>query len=81
MTKVLLTNIWAKKIEDVGSRRQVKVYYTKNNKDQYAIYRDYGGDELKFKIIEDNHYSRNGLTKEEQEALGDILNNEECIIC
>lgn len=73
--------IWGKQIEPYRDCDRVKVYYTKNKIDQYAIYMDYG-DKGKpiYRIIEDDAVSGNRLSSKEREAIGEMLNNKEIII-
>lgn len=73
--------VWGKQIESYLDCDRVKVCYTKNRIDQYAIYMDYG-DKGKpiYRIIEDNAVSGNRLNAKEREAIGEMLNNKEIII-
>ena len=60
---------------------RVKVCYTKNRIDQYAIYMDYGDNGKPiYRIIEDDAVSGNRLSNREREAIGEMLNNKEIII-
>lgn len=73
--------IWGKQIEPYRDCNRVKVCYTKNRIDQYAIYMDYGDkDKPIYRIIEDNAVSGNRLSNREREAIGEMLNNKEIII-
>lgn len=73
--------IWGKQIEPYLDCNRVKVCYTKNRIDQYAIYMDYGQQgKPSYKIIEDNAVSGNRLSNKEGEAIGEMLNNKEIII-
>lgn len=77
----MIKNVWAKEIDDYGGLSRVKVFYTKNEKDQVAVFMNYnlnGG--RRFLCIEDNYYPRNRLSKKEQQEIGELLNNEQVII-
>lgn len=76
-----IQQIWGKQIEPYLNCDRVKVCYTKNRIDQYAIYLDYGDKGKRiYRIIEDNAVSGNRLSSKEQEAIGEMLNNKEIII-
>lgn len=75
--------IWGEKTEPyIGDKeyKRVKVYYTKNGSDQWAVYMDYGQDEPNYKLIEDNAYRGNRLTEKQGLAIGAMLNNKGLIV-
>ena len=61
---------WAKEIEPYNKLNRVKVFYQKNGKDQNATFMDYGE---KYLLVEDEHYSRNGLKEDEIEQLAEYV--------
>lgn len=79
-----ITQVWGKVTEPYfGDKeyKRIKVYYTKNGRDQYAVYMDYGqAGKPNYKIIEDNAYSRNRLTEQQAATIGVMINNESIII-
>lgn len=72
--------IWARTIEPYTFLDRIKVYYTKNRKDQSAIFMNYSMKKKDFKIVEEEHYARNGLTEKEINELQNALNNDEILI-
>ena len=63
-------------IEPYMGCKKIRVAYIKNNKEQHAVFMNYdenGGKD--YKLVEDNHYARNGLRKSEQDGISAILNN------
>ena len=75
-----LKYVWARTIEPYTFMDRIKVYYTKNDKDQSAIFMNYSMKKKDFKIVEEEHYARNGLSEDEIDELQNALNNDEILI-
>lgn len=73
--------IWGKQIEPYQGCDRVKVYYTKNEIDQQAIFMNYGDNGKPiYRMIEDNATRGNRLNNKEREMLGKMLNDNKLII-
>lgn len=73
--------IWGEQVEPYANYNRVRVYYTKNNRDQNAVFMNYdreGG--RNYKIIEDNHAPHNRLNNEEIQAIMQVLNKDNLLI-
>ena len=66
----MIKNVIIERIEDYADRKRYRVDYMKNGYGQKAVFMDYGGE---YKIIESEHYSRNGLSKAEKQELSDMI--------
>lgn len=62
-------------IEPYMGCKKIRVAYIKNNKEQNAVFMNYSTDGKDYKLVEDNHYARNGLREVEQKEISTILNN------
>ena len=71
-----LERVFATKHEPYMNHEQINVYYTKNNKDDHAVFMNYGkGGENKFQLVEDSGYGRkNMLNQTEWLQISDDLN-------
>lgn len=56
---------------------RVKIFYIKNDKDQNAVFMNYGKEQNNYKIVEDNHFARNGLNDKEKQEIANMLNHNE----
>lgn len=73
--------IWGEQIEPYVNYDRVRVYYTKNNRDQNAVFMNYSGDGGRdYKLIEDNHAPHNRLNNEETQAIVQALNKDNLFI-
>lgn len=73
-----LKYVWGLEIEPYMDYKKIRVYYTKNEIDQNAVFMEYGTND--WKIIEEAHIVGNKLTKAEQKELATMLNNKEILI-
>ena len=62
-------------IEPYMNYERIKVYYMKNDKEQKAVYMNYGKEKRDYRLIEDDHYARNGLRENERQEIAKALNN------
>lgn len=77
----ILRQVWGEQIESYANYDRVRIYYTKNNRDQNAVFMNYnreGGRD--YKIIEDNHAPHNRLNNEETQAIVQALNKDNLLI-
>lgn len=73
--------VWGEKTTPYCEFDRVKVYYTKNDKDQSAVFMNYNTDGGRdYKLVEDNHYARNQLREAERQELAEAINNNTIII-
>ena len=77
-----IKQIWGRYIEPYADKyNRITIYYTKNDKDQRAVFMNYdtnGG--YDWKIVEDMAYRNNRLREREIGGLGERLNNKEIMI-
>jgi len=64
-------------VEPLMDCKRVRICYIKNGKEQNAIFMNYGTYNNNYKMIEDTHTARNGLTTKEQDEIAKLLNNNE----
>ena len=76
MKKVEMLYGWF--VEPYMEYKRVRICYVKNDKEQHAIFMNYDKDGGKdYRMIEDNHFARNGLRENEQKEIAGMLNNNE----
>ena len=66
----MIKNVIIERIEDYVDRKRYEVWYMKNGYGQKAIFMEWGD---KYKLIESEHYSRNGLSKAEKQELSNMI--------
>lgn len=66
----MLKNVIIERIEDYADIKRYRVDYMKNGYGQKAVFMDFSGD---WKLIETEHYSRNGLKADEKKELIEMI--------
>lgn len=62
----MIHGVIIERIEDYNNLKRYRVDYMKNGYSQKAVFMDFSGD---WKLIETEHYSRNGLRADEKKEL------------
>lgn len=70
----MIHGVIIQRLDDYGQCKRYRVDYMKNGYSQKAVFMDYDG---KYKIIESEHYSRNGLRVDEKKMLADMIKGVE----
>lgn len=67
----MIHGVIIERIEDYNNLKRYRVDYMKNGYSQKAIFMDWFGSG--YKIIESEHYSKNGLRADEKKMLADMI--------